>query len=286
MAFVLATFNVLDLFDTSDRPRIERLAALLRPHAPDVVALQEIGTSDVAEAFASSLGGGHEAVVGDADERGIRNALLTRHRIVDRAVLTATALPFPRFRASDPEPFGARIPLRRAVPDVVVDAGAFGRLRVLVVHFKSRRGTPMRDDAGAPIEPRTTADIAEGEARAVAWRCAEALFVRRAVDEHLARDPDEKLVVCGDFNDVPGSLPLRIVAGSIGEPRPDALAVCTESIPPSERMSVLHDGEQAAIDHALTSRALTERFERCFYERSQMGQPGFSDHAPLIASFS
>ena len=43
MAFVLATFNVLDLFDASDPGRIDRIASLLRAHAPDVVALQEVG---------------------------------------------------------------------------------------------------------------------------------------------------------------------------------------------------------------------------------------------------
>jgi len=282
---VLATFNVLDLFDASDSARIARIGAVLRPHAPHVVALQEVGSNEAVRAIAAHLGGEWAHVIGDADARGIRNAVLSRVPIVESTILRAPHLGFPRFFREDPEPFSARIPLRRAVPDVVVDAGELGRVRLLVVHFKSRRGTPMREPSGATIPPLTTAELAASEARAVTWRCAEALFVRRAIDERLARNPDEKLVVCGDFNDVPGSLPLRIVAGTAGGdlPRGDRLVSCADGMPPEERVSVNHDDQPAAIDHALLSPALAARLERAFYERSSLNVA--SDHAPLIARF-
>ncbi|HEX4512236.1 MAG TPA: endonuclease/exonuclease/phosphatase family protein, partial [Polyangiaceae bacterium] len=120
MALVLATFNVLDLFDASDPARIDRITSLLRAHAPDVVALQEVGGEAATNAIATALGGAFTQILGDADERGIRNALLSRLPIVSSNVLRAAHLPFPRFRREDPEPFGARIPLRRAIPEVVV----------------------------------------------------------------------------------------------------------------------------------------------------------------------
>jgi endonuclease/exonuclease/phosphatase family metal-dependent hydrolase len=284
MGLVLASFNVLDLFDAGD-PRLPGLAALLRPHAPDVVALQEVGSEAVAQAFGEALGGGYDAVAGGVDDRGICNAVLTRRPIVSQAALRADSLPFPRFRRDDSEPFEGRIPLRRAVPDVVVDGGDLGPVRVLVVHFKSRRATAMRDAANALIGPTSTAEMGEGETRAVVWRCAEALFVRRVVDDRLARTHGEKLVVCGDFNDVSGSLPLRIVAGVTEPDRPDALLDVTERIPFADRVSVLHDGEAAAIDHALLSPTLAVLFESATYERSQLGQPGASDHAPLVVRF-
>jgi len=295
MGLVLATFNVLDLFDTTDAARIERIAGLLRPHAPDVVALQEVGAESPAAAIGVALGGGYEVVVGDADARGIRCALLTRKPIVHQTILRAAALEFPRFFAEDTPPFGSRIPLRRSIPDVLIDAGEIGHVRVLVVHFKSRRGTPMRDAALVTIEPTTTFEHAEAEARAVVWRCAEALFVRRAVDEHLSHDPRSKLVVCGDFNDVTGSLALRIVAGATepkDEVRTDVLVSCAELVPLAERVSVLHDGQPAAIDHALVSRALATRIERCFYERSGLrdlsddDEAFASDHAPFVVAFT
>ncbi len=284
MGLVLATFNVLDLFDASDADRIERLAALLRPHEPDIVALQEVGGDAATDALAEALGG-YESVLGDADDRGIRCALLSKHPIVESRILRADHLPFPRFRREDPEPFASRIPLRRSIPDVVVEKKDFGRIGVLVVHFKSRRGKAMQGEA---LE--TTAHLAEAETRAVVWRCAEALFVRRAVDERLARDPNERLCVCGDFNDVPGSLPLRIVAGSAGvetdAARPDALVSCVDFITPAERFSVDHDGHPAAIDHALMSPALASRFSRAFYVRAAEPEAKPSDHAPLVVHFS
>ncbi len=282
MALVLATFNVLDLFDAADSPRIQRLARILRPHAPDVVALQEVGSEAVVDAFAAALGGSWSSVVGDADERGIRCALISRRPIASSEILRADHLEFPRFHREDPAPFGSRIPLRRSIPDVVIDAGDFGRIRVLVVHLKSRRARPMRDENGKEIAPASTFEIAEAETRAVAWRCAEALFVRRAVDERLARDPEEKLVVCGDFNDVADSLPLRIIAGTTEPGRPDALVSCGDRIPAAERISVTHDDLPAAIDHALMSAPLAARFERAFYDRSAFGDPLASDHAPLV----
>ena len=293
MAFVLATFNVLDLFDATDPERIDRIASLLRPHAPDVVSLQEVGGEAATTALASALGGGYAQVLGDADARGIRCAVLSRLPVVSSGVLRAEHLPFPRFHREDPEPFGARIPLRRPIPEVVVDAGEIGPVRVLAVHFKSRRGTPMRE-AGVQLPAATTAELAEAEARAVAWRCAEALFVRRVIDERLAKDPGERLVVCGDFNDVSGSLPLRIVMGTAGTdaPRADALVSVAELIPIAERISVLHGGEPAAIDHALVSPALAARLERCAYDRTDLIDLAkattayASDHAPLVMRFA
>ncbi len=289
MGFVLATFNVLDMFDASDAARIERIAAILRPHAPNVVALQEVGGAAAVNAIATALGGGFESVIGDADDRGIACALLSKARIVEKNILRAEHLTFPRFHREDPEPFGSRIPLRRTIPDVLVDAPGFGRVRILVVHFKSRRAKPMRDERGNEIAETTTSELAESEARAVAWRSAEALFVRRAVDERLKNDPNEMLCVCGDFNDVPDSLPLRIVAGTAGDseqPRADALVSSADSIPLAERVSVEHGGAPTAIDHALMSSALAARFSRAFYERSTRPDPRVtSDHAPLIVQF-
>jgi endonuclease/exonuclease/phosphatase family metal-dependent hydrolase len=294
MALVLATFNVLDLFDASDPARIDRIASLLRAHAPDVVALQEVGGEAATNAIASALGGGFAQVLGDADERGIRNAVLSRLPIVSSNVLRAAHLPFPRFHREDPEPFGTRIPLRRAIPEVVVDAGDIGKVRVMVVHFKSRRGTPMRE-SGARVEAATTAELAAAEARAVAWRCAEALFVREVIDDRLAKDPNDRLVVCGDFNDVSGSLPLRIVMGTAGTdaPRADALVSVAELIPIAERISVLHGGEPAAIDHALVSPGLATHLDRCAYDRTGLidlaagaNAAYASDHAPLVVRFA
>ncbi len=292
MGLVLATYNVLDLFDPENdeqrarlHRRIELIAERLRPHAPDVVALQEVGSEAVIAELGRALGGGfhHPPIVGGADKRGIRNAILSRRPIVSSNVLAASHLPFPRFVESDPEPFDTHIPLRRPIPEVVVDAGELGRVRVLCVHFKSRRAVPLRSASGEVNEPTTPLALAEAETRALVWRCAEALFVRRAVDDRLVADAEEKLAVCGDFNDVSGSLPLRIVAQS-------DLFSCSEHVPKLGRVSVLHGGELAAIDHVLLSPSLAAHFQSAVYVNEGLVDPEAlppeeiiaSDHAPLV----
>jgi endonuclease/exonuclease/phosphatase family metal-dependent hydrolase len=121
--------------------------------------------------------------------------------------------------------------------------------------------------------------------------------VRRAVDERLARDPNELLAVCGDFNDVSGSLPLRIAMGvahgAEGGARADELVSAAELVPLGERVSVMHDGQHAAIDHVLLSLALRARLDHCFYERTGLvdvsaeGVGTFaSDHAPFVVRFA
>ncbi len=296
MGLVLATYNVLDLFDPENdeqrarlRKRIGLIAERLAPHAPDVVALQEIGSEAVLDELARALGGGFQPpVVASPDKRGIRNAILSRRPILSSAILSASHLSFPRFFESDPEPFDARIPLRRAVPEAVIDAGGdVGRVRVMSVHFKSRRAVPIRNASGEPREPTTPLALAEAEARALVWRCAEALFVRRAVDDRLVHDAADKIAVCGDFNDVPDSVPVRILAQS-------DLFNCALHVPAPGRVSVRHGGEPAAIDHALLSPALAKHVRRCVYVNDGLADPDTlapdaiiaSDHAPLVVHFA
>jgi endonuclease/exonuclease/phosphatase family metal-dependent hydrolase len=296
MGLVLATYNVLDLFDPENDEqrahlgkRIELIAGRLAPHAPDVVALQEIGSEAVLDDLARALGGGfHPPVVAPSDKRGIRNAILSRRPIVSSGVLSATHLPFPRFFEADPEPFDARIPLRRPIPEAVIDAGGdIGRVRVMSLHFKSRRAVPIRAASGEPKEPSTPLALAEAEVRALVWRCAEALFVRRVVDDRLVQDAADKIAVCGDFNDVPESLPVRVVAQS-------DLFSCALHVPELGRVSVLHGGDLAAIDHALLSPGLAKHFRSCSYVNEGLVDPDTlapgevvaSDHAPLVVHFA
>jgi hypothetical protein len=297
MGLVLATYNVLDLFEPETpeqrerlRKRIELIAERLAPHAPDVIALQEIGSETALADLAQALGGGFRPpVVGGPDKRGIRNAILSRRPIVSSEILTASHLPFPAFFENDPPPFGDRIPLRRPIPEAVIDASdaGLGHVRVLSVHFKSRRPVALRKESGEPLEPASPFALAEAEARALVWRCAEALFVRRVVDDRLVRHAEDRLAVCGDFNDVLGSLPLRIVAQS-------DLFNCAAHVPALGRVSVLHGGDLAAIDHALLSPALAEHFQRAHYVNDGLVDPDTvppeepiaSDHAPLVVHFA
>lgn len=301
MALRIATFNVKDFFEATDdlsRRRLDAkvawLAAMVTRLDADVLGLQEVGSAAVlaeltkrVEKFSYA-----EPVVGTADGRGIRNALISRVPILASGVFTSSLLDFPRFHASDPPPFGARLPLRRGVVHARVDAGALGQVDVLCAHFKSRHATPMTGEDGAPVLPTCERERAEGELRALLWRSAEALFVRGVADELIASRAGAKVVMLGDLNDTIDSLPVQIVQGKKGEP--GRLASCAEVVPAERRFSILHNGGRNHIDHILASPALRARLRGAAFLNEELREHGHhqdendardSDHAPLVAWF-
>jgi predicted extracellular nuclease len=295
----VATYNVLNLFDAQNdadkkviADKIEFLAARILESEADVVGLQEIGSEKLLNELVLSLekhAPYTHLVVGTPDVRGIRNAIVSRLPFKSSRVLTSPNLDFPRFVEGDPPPFGARLPLRRGVVHAEVDAGDFGSVDVLVVHFKSGRGVPLRNAAGEPIAPVVSRDYGEATVRALVFRAAEALFVRGAVDELLA-DPRRKVAVIGDFNDVVDSVPVRIVRGG----GPTLLQSCTELVAKENRYTVLHGGNRQTIDHVLVSWDLRNALKNCsiLNELLRDHDAGFSDapradsdHALVVASF-
>jgi endonuclease/exonuclease/phosphatase family metal-dependent hydrolase len=299
MAFVVATFNLKDFFPEprdAFEAKVAWTADMLRRVDADVVAMQEVGPPEAIDALVARLGGVYgERVLGSADARGIRCALLSRVRVVRSAVHASDALPFPRFVAGDPAPFGERLPLRRGVVHARVDAGALGEVDVFVAHFKSRRAVPLRDADGNALWGETSLARAESDVRSMVWRSAEALFVRSLVDDAVAAEAEAKIVVAGDLNDVAGSTTLAVVQGRADSP--GALVSCADVVPAAERFSILHRGDRAALDHLLVTAPLRARQTEARFFNDQLREhaplpadgsaaPTFdSDHAPFVARF-
>jgi endonuclease/exonuclease/phosphatase family metal-dependent hydrolase len=299
----LATYNVKNLLQPrteADRARLpaklDALATALRRLNADVVALQEIGPPELAQELVARLSdlGYADPTLGTADARGIRCALLARPPLLDVTVHAADALSFPIFRAGDPEPFGARIPLRRGIVHATVDAGDLGAVHVLVAHFKSRLPVPLRDEAGAEIADESALGHAEGLVRSLVWRAAESLHVRRLVDAIVRAQPTAHVAVAGDLNDTPES-PVSSALRSAGA---GALFDCATGIPEAARFSVLHDGRGTQIDHVLVTAGLRAHLRSAEFANEDLRDhgpsiPGFeeeltidSDHAPLIVRFA
>jgi len=309
MALTLATFNVKDLLEPrADAERsllgakLAWIAGVLRACDADVVGLQEVGTAGLVRAVLDRLGGHAygEPVMGTVDARGIGCALLSRLPVLEPRVHTAESLPFPVFQDGDPAPFGARIPLRRGIVHVRVDAPGLGLVDVLVAHFKSSRPVPARDASGRELPARSAHMRSEAAVRSVVWRAAEALYVRSLVDEVLAATPDARVAVVGDLNDVPGSLAVRTVQGEgAGE-----LLDCAAGVDATARFSAMHDGRRTQIDHVLASAGLYSRLQGARFLNADLrehapvrplaggGSGGTveppttdSDHAPLVTRF-
>jgi endonuclease/exonuclease/phosphatase family metal-dependent hydrolase len=302
MGLSLATFNVKDLFEPRIEAKLDFIAATIAKCDADVVGLQEIGPPALLEAVLDRLphvggakrGGYGEPLVGTADARGIRCAVVSRLPLVHREVHTADALPFPRFYTTDPAPFGTRIPLRRGIVHARVEAAGVGEVDVLVGHFKSSRPVPARDGGGREQPAGTARARGEGTVRGLVWRIAEALFVRGLADAVLAaRGADAHVAVLGDLNDLPDSTALRVLRGD----GPEELLDCAARVDPAARYSTLHDGRRIQIDHALATRGLHGKLTSAEFLNAQLRQhdpvlPGStapptidSDHAPLVARF-
>lgn len=300
----IATFNLKDFFlpkTDAERAVVEAKVAnvakdLLRADA-DVVALQEVGEPEHLDRLLTreikSLGYG-APVLGTPDRRGIRCVVLSRLPVLWSQVHAPKTLPFPRFFEDDPEPFAARIPLRRGVPHVRLDAGALGEIDVVTAHFKSNLGAPMKRADGSEIEDASPRGRGEASVRSLVQRAAEALFVRGVVDSVLLHSPDHAVCVLGDLNDRPGSLPVSIVRG-IDEPSAAALRACAELAPPDRRFSCFHGNEPTLIDHVLVSERLFRaarrfeifnealRYHGSYLENAPPTED--SDHALCVATF-
>ena len=297
MGLSLATFNVKDLLEPRVEAKLDWIAGMIARCDADLVGLQEIGPPSLLAAVVDRLpdrAGYGEPVVGTADARGIRCALLSRLPLVHRYVHTSGALPFPTFYVADPPPFGARIPLRRGIVHGRVEAPGLGAVDVLVAHFKSSRPVPLRDASGRELPAEGARGRGEGSVRGLVWRTAEALFVRGLIDEVLReRGAAAMVAAVGDFNDVPDSTPLKVVRGDGAE----SLQDCASRVPPEARFSTLHDGRRTQIDHALVTGSLFARLQHATFLNADLRQhdpvlPGSpapatvdSDHAPLVARF-
>lgn len=294
MTLTVATYNLLDLFDLRDgepdERKIDALAEVVRRLDADVIAFQEVGSIDALRAILAKSGGGFsDPVVGRADKRGIACAIASKRAVLDVAVLDAATLPFPAFHEDDPAPFGARLRLRRSIPVVRIDGGHLGPITFLSLHWKSRRATPLTLRDGTDHEPTTVAERAAGDLRSLVQRAAEALFLRKGIDEILAARPTDAVCVCGDFNDVSGSVPLQVVVGE-GEGMLEDVGL---RVPVADRWSVLHGGAPAAIDHVLLTPGIAKQVQNARFLNEGLLDPDAlpegtpvlpSDHAPLVVT--
>ncbi len=346
MGFSLATFNVLDRFDAGTlardlvapgerdeatlreaaaagerlyRAKVRATAAAVRRLDADVIAFQEVHDAAVLDEVRALLpdrdgrasGGYLPAIAAPADRRGIACGLLSRFPVARVEHHTDPNLPFPAFVEGDPAPFAGRLGTRRGVLEVVLTLPDGTSLHVLVVHFKSKLPSPLARADGTKLPVATMRDVVEGQVRAEIARLAEALHLRSVVDGTLDAQPDVQLAVCGDFNDTPRSLTVRVVSGDgaaasraafdqavLGASAAlagRALYACGDGVRGSAE-TIAWRGLPETIDQMLVSEALWSRFAGAEVHNERLGEISAalgadvsgaleSDHAPLLARF-
>jgi endonuclease/exonuclease/phosphatase family metal-dependent hydrolase len=290
MTLRVATFNLKDFFEPKREEeravagaKFDGVVRSLRRARADVIALQEVGSVDLLNRLVAALPElAYEApVVGSEDRRGIRNAILSRLPVLWAQVHQAASIPFPRFVASDPEPFPDRIPLRRGIVHVRVEAGTLGEVDVLTTHFKSGLPAELKTEAGESVPDTTPTAAGESIVRSMVFRSAEALYVRRLVDDIFARSPDHAICVMGDLNDTLDALPVRVVRG-VDSKSKHHLRAAVELLPEEARFSCFHEGEEALIDHVLLSERLHRALRHFEIHNENLRYHGpFDPSAPL-----
>lgn len=246
---------------SAPKPEKERDAAarIVSSHQPDVLGICEIGTQDDLKDLqtrlkAAGLDLPHSHYTGGNDE--------TRHLgLLSRFPITTTHKP----EKLDYQLNGTTYGMNRGIMDATIEVRG-KTYRFVGVHLKSQR------------------EVEEGDQAQM--RLQEAHLLRGHVDSILAANPNERLVVYGDFNDNWGTPPLKAVVGAYGTP------TYLTAIRAKDRVGVhwTHYWEirdsYSRLDYITVSQALRKETE---FDRCQIIDPkdwhDASDHRPVMAVF-
>ena len=245
----------------------------IRALDPDVIALEEMGTTNAllelrASLKADGLDFPYWEHVQGADTN-IHVAVLSRFPIVARHPHTNETflLDGKRFRVS------------RGFADIEIRPSTNLTFTLIAAHLKSKRPVPEADEAELRLE--------------------EAKVLRHIVDDHFKADPSARLVVLGDFNDVKSSEPIKEVIGrgkfKLVDTRPaerngDHAANSNPRFDPMTVTWTYYYGVEdtySRIDYILLSPAMTRYWlpEETYASKIPDWGVG-SDHRPIVAGFT
>ncbi|MFO0761501.1 MAG: hypothetical protein U0359_33790 [Byssovorax sp.] len=117
-------------------------------------------------------------------------------------------------------------------------------------------------------------------------RFAEAEHTRAIADAITKKDPATAVLILGDLNDVPGSPPLKAIAGKA----PSLYVDAADAAPADQRYSFVYQGTKELIDHQMQSPLLAKMLDPASVLIKH--GPGVddssaaaSDHAPIRATY-
>ncbi|MDD5140499.1 MAG: endonuclease/exonuclease/phosphatase family protein [Verrucomicrobiales bacterium] len=278
--FRVATYNMENYLDqpTETRPHVKSAEAKaiirdsIRALNPDVIALEEMGTTNaLLELRASLKADGLDFPfwehVSGADTN-IHVAVLSKFPFVTRHPHTNDnfLLDGRRFRVS------------RGFAEVEIQVRTNFSFTLIAAHLKSRRPVPQADEAELRLQ--------------------EAKVLRGIIDEHFKANPDVKLIVLGDFNDVKSSDSTKAIIGrgkfKLTDTRPAERNGYNAPNPNPRHDSrtvtwTYHyglDDTYARIDYILLSPAMARDWVT--NETYALTIPNWgigSDHRPIVATF-
>jgi len=277
--FRVATYNIENYLDApaGTRPakspagqaKVRESILALRP---DVIALEEVGSTNALLALQAGLkSGGLDLPYWDqitAHDTNIHVSVLSRFPIVARHPYTNEY-----FLVE-----GRRLQVSRGFEELDLQVNPHYQFTLIAAHLKSR----------------LTSAIADEEE----WRYEEAVALRRVIDDCLARNPGQKIVVLGDLNDVKDSKPVRVILGRgqsrLFDTRPAERNGDTEASGHGREGRAVtwtdyyaKEDVYSRIDYILLSPAMREDWVPA--ETYVLSLPNWgvaSDHRPVVAGFS
>ncbi|MDH2416519.1 endonuclease/exonuclease/phosphatase family protein [Nocardioides sp. CER19] len=271
----IATWNLENLFtpnagtgaptgQAAYEGKIAALAATIGTLAPDVLAVQEVGSPAALDDLATAIGGTWHTELADPDERSIRCGIISRLPLHDVEQVTA----FPTgLRPVQVDDTGTTITSlgRPALKATVTMRGT--DVHLISAHLKSKL-LSLPDGRFSTTDEDERARYA---VYALDRRAAEAAGVRAYATGLLATagaSAAQGVVVAGDLNDEVQAATTQVLLGppgsEIGTPgfkKPDAgdgqrLWNLATLIPEKERYSRIYRGRRELIDHILVSASL------------------------------
>jgi endonuclease/exonuclease/phosphatase family metal-dependent hydrolase len=278
--FTIATYNVDTYLDqpTQSRPHVKTAEAkaqvrkLIHALNPDILALEEMGSTNALLELRASL-----------KAEGLDFPYWEHVNGWDTNIHVAVLSKFP-FIASHPHTndeflLDDRIfRVSRGFAELKIQPTPGFAFTLIAVHLKSR----LPDSGADPDEQRYE----------------EAKVLRHIIDQHFQADPNVKLVVLGDFNDVKDSDSLREIIGrgkfKLVDTRPaERNGDNVPSEPPYyEPRNVTwtyfygKDDTYSRIDYILLSPAMARAWRKDGTYAATVANWGLaSDHRPIIAAF-
>jgi len=191
----VATYNLENYLDqpTESRPRPKsdqaraKIRESIRAANADVIALQEIGSVSALTELRAAL---------KAEGTDFPDWEFVSSRDTNIHIAILSKLPVVARHSHTNETYlldGRRFRVSRGFADVEIQVNTNFTFTLIAAHLKSRRPVPEADEAEQRLE--------------------EASILRGIVDGHLSNQPDARLVVLGDFNDVKDSDTVRTLIG-------------------------------------------------------------------------
>ena len=277
--FSVATYNLENYLDEpagSRHPKSEaakdKIREMIRAMKPDVLAVEEIGSTNTLLELRSSL-----------QAEGLSYPYWSHVAGFDTNIHVAVLSRFP-FLACRPhtnEGFllnGRRFRVSRGFAEVDVRVNAEYKFTLIAAHLKSRREVPQADEA----------DLREQEAG----------ILREIIDGRLRADPNLNLMVLGDFNDLKDSKPIRIIIGrgnrALIDTRPaeknGELPLASNGAAAPRNVNWTYyfskDDTYSRVDYLLLSHGMAREWQtNTTYVLALPGWGVASDHRPIIAGF-